>query len=103
MSHLKNTRLRRGATLATAILAGATIFAVATTARGASHRAQAASLDLTQTCSNRVEPGATITVQADRAEHGRRGPAHSSAWPDADAGTPDNGADDFFLTGPERR
>ena len=59
MSHLKNPRLKRlPATLATAILAGATIFAVATTAKGASHRAQAAAIDLTQTCSTRVEPGA---------------------------------------------
>jgi hypothetical protein len=50
--------------LATAILVGATIFALATTARGASHRAQTATLTITQTCSTRIPPGAPIQIQA---------------------------------------
>ena len=100
MSHLKNSGLRKGATLATALLVGATIFAVATTARGASHRSQAATLDLTQTCSNRVAPGASITVQAIVQNTGDEFLIIPPPGPDADAGTPDNGTDDFFLTGP---
>ena len=98
MSHLKNFGLRKGATLATALLVGATIFAVATTARGASHRAQAATLDLTQTCSNRVEPGSSITVQATVQNTGDEVLIITPPGPDADAGTPDIATDDFFLT-----
>jgi hypothetical protein len=100
MSHLRNPRLRRRATLAAAILVGATIFAVATTARGASHRAQAASLELTQTCSNRVEPGSSISIQAVVQNTGDEVLLIPPPGPDADAGTPDNPTDDFFLTGP---
>jgi hypothetical protein len=85
--------------LATAILVGATIFAVATTARGASHRAQVASLDLTQTCSNRVAPGSSISIQATVQNSGDEFLLIPTR-PDADAGTPDIGADDFLLTGP---
>ena len=99
MSHLKNPSLRKGATLATAILVGAAIFAVATTARGASHRALVASLDLTQTCSDRVAPGASIDVQAVVQNTGDE-VLLIPTRPDADAGTPDNATDDFLLTGP---
>ena len=98
MSHLKNPRLRKGATLATALLVGATIFAVATTARGASHRAQAATLELIQTCSDRVEPGSSISVQATVQNTGDEALIITPPGPDADAGTPDNATDDFFLT-----
>ena len=95
MSHLKNPRLMRLATLATAILAGATIFAVATTARGASHRAQAAAIDLTQTCSTRVEPGATIEFSAMVRNSGDQQLDISAI--DADAATPENAGDDIDL------
>jgi hypothetical protein len=99
MSHLRNPGFRRGATLATAMLVGATIFAVATTAQGASHRAQVASLDLTQTCSDRVEPGSSISIQAVVQNTGDE-TLLIPTRPDADAGTPDNATDDFLLTGP---
>ncbi len=98
MSHLKHSGLRKGATTATALLVGATIFAVATTARGASHRAQTATLDLTQTCSDRVEPGSSITVQATVQNTGDEALIITPPGPDADAGSPDNTTDDFFLT-----
>ena len=98
MSHLKNPRLRKGATLATALLVGATIFALATTARGASHRAQVATLELTQTCSDRVEPGASISIQATVQNTGDEALIITPPGPDADAGTPENATDDFFLT-----
>jgi hypothetical protein len=84
--------------LVTAILVGATIFAVATTARGASHRAQAAALELTQTCSDRVEPGASISIQATVQNTGDEALIITPPGPDADAGSPDNPTDDFFLT-----
>jgi hypothetical protein len=96
---LKNPRFRKGATIATAMLVGAMIFGVATTARGASHRALAASLELTQTCSNRVEPGSLIDIQAVVQNSGDEDLLIPTN-PDADAGTDDNPADDFFLTGP---
>ena len=95
MSHLKNSRLKRRATVATAILAGATIFAVATTARGASHRAQAAAIDLTQTCSNRVDPGATVDFSAVVRNSGDQQLDISAI--DADAATPENALDDIDL------
>jgi len=95
MSHLKNSRLKRRATVATAILAGATIFAVATTARGASHRAQAAAIDLTQTCSARVDPGATIEFSAAVRNSGDQQLDITAI--DADAATPENTADDIDL------
>ncbi len=103
MSHLRNPRLRKGATLATAMLVGATIFAVATTARGASHRAQAATLDLTQTCSNRVEPGSSISIQATVQNTGDEVLLIPPPGPDADAGTPDNGDGRLLPHVPERR
>ena len=95
MSHLKNPGLRKRATLATAILAGATLFAVATTARGASHRAQVAAIDLTQTCSNRVDPGAKVDFAAVVRNSGDQVLTITAI--DADAGTPDVTGDDIFL------
>ena len=100
MSRRKGSRLRKfapQAALATAILVGATLFAVATTARGASHRAQVAQLDITETCSARVEPGATVNVQAVVDNTGDE-VLIVPVPPDADAGTPDDTADDFSLT-----
>jgi hypothetical protein len=82
--------------LATAILVGAMLFAVATTARGASHRAQAASIDLTQTCSTRVQPNSNVAFQAVVENSGDEELRIIAI--DADAGTPDNTGDDIILT-----
>ncbi len=99
MSHFKGSRLKKlapQAALATAILVGGALFALTTTARGASHRAQAVSIDLTQTCSSRVEPGARIDVTGVVHNSGDE-PLDVTAI-DADAGTPDETGDDFSLT-----
>jgi hypothetical protein len=101
MSRRHGSRLKKSAplaALATAILVGATVFALATTARGASHRAQVAALDITQTCSTRVEPGTRIQIQAVIQNQGDEALQITPPSPDADAGTPDNTADDFSLT-----
>jgi hypothetical protein len=99
MSRRKSSRLKKlapQAALVTAVLVGATLFALATTARGASHRAQVAAIDLTQSCTGRVEPGTPIAIQAVVQNSGDENLAVSAI--DADAGTPDNTADDFNLT-----
>ena len=101
MSRRQSSRLKKAAplaALATAILVGATVFALATTARGASHRAQIAALDITQTCSTRVQPGTRIQIQAVIQNQGDESLQITPPSPDADAGTPDNTADDFSLT-----
>jgi hypothetical protein len=81
--------------LLTAIIVGAALFAVAT-ARGAAHRAQVASFNLTQTCSKRVQPNARIDIQAGLDNTGDEILEHVLV--DADAGTSGSTADDFFLT-----
>jgi hypothetical protein len=96
MSHPKTRRVRRLATLATATVVGATIFAVATTARGASHRAQVAAIDLTETCSTRVDPGKPIEFAALVRNSGDQQLTVTAV--DADAGTPENTGDDITLT-----
>lgn len=95
MSHLRKPRLKKRATLATAILAGAMLLAVATTARGASHRAQVAAIDLTQTCSTRVDPGAKVDFAALVRNSGDQ--ILDITAIDADAGTPENTGDDIDL------
>jgi len=99
MSHPMSKRLKKlvpQTALATAILVGATLFAVATTARGASQRAQAAAIDLRQTCSTRVQPSSNIAFQAVVENSGDEDLNIIAV--DADAGTPDNTADDIVLT-----
>jgi hypothetical protein len=99
MSHPKSARLKKlapQAALATAIVLGATVFAVATTARGASHRTQVAALDVTQTCSARVDPSTRIDFEAVVQNSGDE--VLSITAIDADAGTPDNTGDDIILT-----
>jgi hypothetical protein len=96
MSHLKNRRVKRLATLATATVVGATIFGVATTARGASHRAQVAAIDVTETCSTRVDPGKPIEFAALVRNSGDQQLMVTTV--DADAGTPENTGDDITLT-----
>lgn len=98
MSRLKSPRLKKltpHAALATAILIVAALFAVAS-ARGASHRAQVASFDLTQTCSKRVEPLGRVDIQASLDNTGDE--ILKDVLVDADAGTSDTSADDFVLT-----
>jgi hypothetical protein len=95
MSHLRNRRVKRLATLATATVVGATVFAVATTARGASHRAQVAAIDLTETCSTRVDPGKPIEFAALVRNSGDQ--LLNITAIDADAGTPDDTSDDINL------
>lgn len=99
MSHPRSSSLKKlapQAALATAFLVGATLFAVATTARGASQRAQAAAMDVTQTCGNRVEPGSQIAFDVVVQNSGDENLNVTGV--DADAGTPDNTTDDVFLT-----
>lgn len=99
MIHRKGSRLKKlapKAALVTAIVVGAALLALATTARGASHRAQTAAIDLTETCSGRVEPGARIDVTA--VVHNSGDEALHVLAIDDDAGTPDDNADDFNLT-----
>ena len=98
MSHPKSAMLKKlvpQAALATAIVVGAILFAVAATARGASHRAQVAALDVTETCSTRVEPSTRIDFEALVQNTGDEGLIITAI--DADAGTPDNAADDIIL------
>ncbi len=99
MSHPRSSRLKKlapQAALATAILAGATLFAVATTARGASNRAQAAAIDVTQTCAQRVEPNSQIEFEVVVQNSGDEDMRIDAV--DADAGTPENTNDDIVLT-----
>jgi hypothetical protein len=101
MSRRQSSKLKKAAplaALATAIVIGAAVFALATTARGASHRAQIAALDIQQTCSARVEHGTRIQIQATIQNQGDENLSIIPPSPDADAGTPDNTADDFSLT-----
>ncbi len=99
MNRPRSFRLKKlapQAALATAILAGATLFAVATTARGASQRAQVATIAVTQVCENRVEPDSPVAFQVVVQNTGDEGLAVTLV--DADAGTPDNTSDDIILT-----
>ncbi len=99
MNRPRSFRLKKlapQAALATAILAGATLFAVATTARGASQRAQVAAMDVTQTCGTRVEPGSPIQFAVVVQNSGDED--LNVQVVDADAGTPDNTSDDILLT-----
>jgi hypothetical protein len=80
--------------LAAALLAGFALLWVASTARGAVSRQQAAAIELTQTCSpQRVKAGATISIQAVLANTGDV--AFTTVLIGADAGTPLDDSDDF--------
>jgi hypothetical protein len=81
------------AALAVALTAGAAVLSVTSTARGASDRTQAAAIELTQTCSQRVRPGARIDIEAVLANTGDQ--ILTSIAIGADAGTPTNEGDDF--------
>jgi hypothetical protein len=81
------------AALAVALTAGTAVLSVTSTARGASDRKQAAAIELTQTCSQRVSPGARIDIEAVLANTGDQN--LTNILISADAGTPNVGGDDF--------
>jgi len=97
MGRPQSTSVKRTAprvALAAALLAGFALLWVASTARGAATRQQAAAIELTQTCSpQRVRAGATISIQAVLANTGDV--AFTTVLIGADAGTPVNESDDF--------
>lgn len=74
---------------ATLLTAGATL-SLTTAASG---RSLAPAMDVTQTCSNRVQPGAPVQIQATVMNNGDTNLVVTSI--DADAGTPENTGDDF--------
>ena len=97
--HSNTNRLSR--VLTPALIAG-TVVAVAIlsltgTARGAGQRATAAAIDVTQTCSSRVKPNATIQVQAVVSNTGDVQLDIPPGRVVADAGTPLVDTDDFSL------
>ena len=79
--------------LAAALLAGFALLWVASSARGAPSRQQAAAIDLTETCAQRVKPGSSIAIQAVLANTGDV--AFTGVAIMADAGTPLDESDDF--------
>jgi hypothetical protein len=81
------------AALAVALTAGAAVLSVTSTARGASERQQAAAIDLTQTCSQRVRPDSRVDIEAVLANTGDQ--SFTSVTIGADAGTPNVSGDDF--------
>jgi hypothetical protein len=81
------------AALAVALTAGAAVLSVTSTARGASERQQAAAIDLTQTCAQRVRPNARIDIEAVVANTGDQ--PFDTVMIGADAGTPTDEGDDF--------
>jgi hypothetical protein len=93
----RHRRLLLPATLGAGAVAAASILA-AGAAHGAGQRATAAAIDLTQTCSGRVQPNATITVQAVVANTGDVQINIPPGGILADAGTPVVQGDDFSPT-----
>jgi hypothetical protein len=97
MSRPMSTSVKRTAprvALAAALLAGFALLWLASTARGAPARQQAAAIDLTQTCSpQRVKAGATIAIRVVLANTGDV--AFTAVAVGADAGTPLDEGDDF--------
>jgi hypothetical protein len=97
MSRPVSTSIKRTAprvVLAAALLAGFALLWVASTARGAPSRQQAPAIELTQTCSQRVRPRSTITIQAVLANTGDV--AFTGVAIKANAGTPLVESDDFI-------
>jgi hypothetical protein len=96
MSHSKRSIMKRAvprAALAVVLTAGTAVLSVTTTARGASDRQQAAAIELTQTCSNRVRPEARIDIEAVLANTGDQPLTRVTIV--ADAGTSNVAPDDF--------
>ena len=88
-------RLARPLLLGLVALLGIALLGVANTARGAADRAQAASLDVTQTCTGRVQPQSRVDITATVTNNGDE--SLNITQIDADAGT-DPVGDDFLLT-----
>ena len=95
--HSKTNRLSRVLTpaLVAGTLVAAVILSATGTARGAGQRATAAAIDLTQTCSSRVQPNATVQVQAVVSNTGDVQIDIPPGGVVGDAGTPFVDADDF--------
>jgi hypothetical protein len=87
-------RAAPSAALVAALVAGAAVLAVTSTARGASQRKQAAAIDVTQTCPNRVPPRSSINVQAVVANTGDV--VLDITVIVGDAGSPLDSSDDFI-------
>ena len=99
MSKTRNEPLKKLApmvALAAALLSVLALFALTTAARGASHRTLAAAIDISQTCSGRVQPNSTIQVSATVSNTGDA--VLSVTTIEADAGTPEISTDDFNPT-----
>jgi hypothetical protein len=82
--------------LCAGLLAVAAMLSLTTAARGASDRTLAAAIDITQTCSGRVQPSAPIEVGSTVSNTGDAPLTVTSIQ--GDAGTPDNVSDDFTPT-----
>ena len=99
MGRAKNQPLKSTApilALAAGLLAALAVLAVTSSARGASHRVLAAGIDIAQTCSGRVQPNSAVEIQATVSNTGDT--VLDVTTIEADAGTPDNGSDDFVPT-----
>jgi hypothetical protein len=92
--HSSVRRLLLPAALAAGAVAAASILA-AGSAHGAGQRATAAAMDVTQTCTKRVEPNATVAVQAVVANSGDVPIDIPAGGILGDAGTPLADGDDF--------
>lgn len=86
-------RVAPRAALVVALTVGAAVLSVTSTARGASERQQAATIELTQTCTQRLQAGARIDIEAVLANTGDQ--SFDSVTLVADAGTPNASGDDF--------
>jgi hypothetical protein len=86
-------RMAPRALVAAALTVSAVALSVASTALGASGRQQAATIELTQTCSERLQAGTTIDIEAVLANTGDQ--PFTTVTMVADAGTPNTSGDDF--------
>jgi hypothetical protein len=96
MSRPVSTSVKRTAprvVLAAALLTAFALLWVASSARGAPSRQQAAAIELTQTCSQRVKPGSSIAIEAVLQNTGDV--ALTAVAIKANAGTPLVEGDDF--------
>ena len=88
---MRNRRLKKlllPTALVVGVLGAASILAVTDTARGAGQRASAATIDVTQTCDHRVQPNATVQIQAVVANTGDAQITIPTGGVMGDAGTP---------------
>jgi hypothetical protein len=98
MSRAKSESLKSMApilALAAGLLAALAVLALTSSARGASHKGLAASIDITQTCSKRVQPNSPVAIQATVSNTGDT--VLDVTTIKGDAGTDDE-SDDFVPT-----